>query len=222
MPAASKADELTAVLERGASFFDSARGVPLQLSMLLLLLSTRKQAIEAMASESGGGGGGEYPPRGLEFVLEKTGKGSLPEGQEALYRMAIRCALQHKHKQTEVADVAMGMLRHVATAVMLKQARDFDQRDVAEVRGGVAVLVWSKAGWLSLYGGSQHSGFLLWWGGSEMASCYGGGGARWLPFMAGEGRDSSDACFMAGWNAVASFYGRRSSSTLRSWSCGSA
>ena len=189
MPAASKADELTAVLERGASFFDSARGVPLQLSMLLLLLSTRKQAIEAMASESGGSGGGEYPPRGLEFVLEKTGKGSLPEGQEALYRMAIRCALQHKHKQTEVADVAMGMLRHVATAVMLKQARDFDQRDVAEVRGGggcpcmvkggVAVLVWREPTQrLPLMVGGERDGFLLWWGRSEMASFYGGGGAR--------------------------------------------
>ena len=113
------------ILDRSLGFFDTARGIPVQLSMLVLIFVARKKALEE-----------DKETRTPKGILETT-TDSLPASKEALYRLAVRSALIQSPKTQTNWEMASNMLRRVATqAVMLPMQREFSADDVKEALQG--------------------------------------------------------------------------------------
>ena len=95
-------------IDRAITFFEEVRGVPVLLSMLVLILRQRQQASS-----------------------EVSAKDALPDDAKALYSMAIRCAL------SQVPNSASdNMLKRIATLAHLNTSRQFDSSLVERALDG--------------------------------------------------------------------------------------
>ena len=103
-------------LERALSFYDEASGVPVLLSMLVLVFSNARSATEA-----------------------------LPQSRLELYRLSMQAAIQRRFGGKAVAsEAALKMLAHVAVAAHAARLREFDGALVAAALPAGQRALWER------------------------------------------------------------------------------
>ena len=102
----SEYDKLEYQIDRAIKFFREVRGVPVLLSMLVLILKARKDGKTSRPADA------------------------LPENTKILYELAINFSIYDTDKAAE------SMLRRVATHAHLKQSRQFSDNDVEAALAG--------------------------------------------------------------------------------------